>query len=247
MTCETFVRDYEAILAGDASAATRRALAAHAESCPPCRTWWRAGKALQRGGLAARGPAAATRERLAALRERLRGGFDRAGTPSLRFSSVKTPIGRVFLARSPKGVCDVSFRIADEDRYRARLARRAPEVVRDDSALKAAAAELDAYFAGDLRDFSTEVDLCGVTPFTTRVLEAAQDIAFGEVTSYGELARKLGAPAASRAVGGALGRNPVPIIVPCHRVLQHGGRLGGYTGGLDIKRTLLALEGHRLF
>ncbi len=247
MTCDTFIRRLDAFLAGDAPA-TRRALAAHAAGCPSCRMWWSASEMLRRDTIDPEPDVAEeTGARLTALRARLREAFDRAGSPPMRFTSLTTPVGRVFLARSPRGVCDLSFHVTDEDRYRARLSRRAPEIVRDDRALRPVVDELDAYFAGALRQFSADVDLRGVTPFTGRVLEAARGIGFGEVTSYGDLARAIGVPAASRAVGGALGRNPVPIIVPCHRVLQQGSSLGGYTGGLDIKRTLLALEGYRLF
>jgi len=102
--------------------------------------------------------------------------------------------------------------------------------------------ELERYFAGDLRDFRTPVDLSIGTAFQKRVWAELQRIPHGESISYGELARRIGKPGAARAVGGANGRNPVPIIVPCHRVIAGDGGLGGFTGGLAIKRYLLELE-----
>lgn len=106
--------------------------------------------------------------------------------------------------------------------------------------LRAAIEQLDAYFAGELREFELELTLAG-TPFQRRVWEALRRIPYGTTTTYGALARELGA-AEPRAIGGAVGRTPVPIIVPCHRVIGADGSLTGYGGGLDRKRTLLAFE-----
>ena len=103
--------------------------------------------------------------------------------------------------------------------------------------------QLRAYFAGERRRFDIEIDFRHVTSFQRRVLLAATQVPAGQVVSYGEIARRIGRPGGSRAVGQALGHNPVPIVVPCHRVVAAGGALGGYTGGLDIKRKLLRIEG----
>ncbi|MCY4602344.1 MAG: methylated-DNA--[protein]-cysteine S-methyltransferase [Acidobacteria bacterium] len=168
----------------------------------------------------------------------------RPGT--VRYGVTDTPLGPVWIGVSERGVCDVTLGASSEQRYRARLSRWASDARGDSGAVAAVAGELDAYFAGRLTQFSVPLDLTRVTPFTLRVLRAAQRIAFGCVTSYGDIARGIGAPAASRAVGGALGRNPVPIIVPCHRVVTHARQLGGFTGGVDFKRALLRLEGHAL-
>lgn len=102
--------------------------------------------------------------------------------------------------------------------------------------------ELAAYFAGSLRIFSLPLAVRG-TPFQLRVWQALRDIPYGETWSYARLAAHIGRPGACRAVGNANGRNPLPIIIPCHRVIRTGGELGGYSAGLDIKRFLLALEG----
>ncbi|MGQ0802588.1 MAG: methylated-DNA--[protein]-cysteine S-methyltransferase [Actinomycetota bacterium] len=110
------------------------------------------------------------------------------------------------------------------------------------------AAELDEYFGGRRRHFTVPVDLGSVpATFRRRVLETlSRDVPYGETVSYGELAVMAARPGAARAVGSAMANNPVPIVVPCHRVLATGGRIGGYGGGLGMKRALLALEGVEL-
>jgi methylated-DNA-[protein]-cysteine S-methyltransferase len=111
----------------------------------------------------------------------------------------------------------------------------------DDSLLAAAARQLAAYFSGELTAFDLPLSLQGTT-FQRTVWSGLQDIPYGETISYGELAKRIGQPSASRAVGLANGRNPVSIVVPCHRVIGSDGRLTGYGGGLPRKRYLLALE-----
>ena len=104
--------------------------------------------------------------------------------------------------------------------------------------------ELDAYFAGALREFSVPLDWSLTSAFHTRVLTAlARTVRYGRVTGYQDLARKVGEPGAARAVGVAMGANPLPVVVPCHRVVESGGGIGGFGGGLETKRALLALEG----
>lgn len=112
---------------------------------------------------------------------------------------------------------------------------------RDDEALAPIVRQLQAYFAGELTDFELPLDLRG-TAFQRRVWGALQEIPYGETISYGELARWVGNPSASRAVGTANGRNPVAIVVPCHRVIAADGGIGGYGGGLDRKTWLLEHE-----
>jgi methylated-DNA-[protein]-cysteine S-methyltransferase len=102
--------------------------------------------------------------------------------------------------------------------------------------------QLDDYFAGRRRDFSLAIDWGLVGDFGRRVLGRTAEIPFGSVATYGEVARGIGSPGAARATGNALGANPMPIVVPCHRVVASGGKLGGYTGGLDRKKLLLTLE-----
>lgn len=113
---------------------------------------------------------------------------------------------------------------------------------RETPVLREAKKQLEAYFAGKLRSFDVPLRLEG-TPFRQRVWAQLQKIPYGQVISYGELARRVGQPNAARAVGGANHHNPISIIVPCHRVIAAGGALGGYGGGLELKRALLKLEG----
>ena len=116
-----------------------------------------------------------------------------------------------------------------------------PEWRRDDAALRHVADQLDAYFAGELREFDVELAPEG-TAFQQRVWSALREIPYGETWSYGELAARIGNPNASRAVGLANGRNPISVIVPCHRVIGSTGKLVGYGGGMERKRILLDLE-----
>ncbi len=115
---------------------------------------------------------------------------------------------------------------------------------RDDAAFPDAVDQLIAYFSGDLTEFDLELDMVG-TQFQRRVWEALQTIPYGETCSYGEIARQIGSPSGSRAVGLANGHNPIGIIVPCHRVIGANGSLTGYGGGLHRKRALLELEKSR--
>lgn len=245
MTCNDFAHRVDDLLAGDGTARTTAALGRHADSCCACNKEWQRVDLIRRAlsGAGTADEPGATDVRRA--RERLRTALDRAGHPPIRFGKVTTPVGSVFIGLTEHGVCDLTFGQASEHDYRAALLRRAPEVWRDDVALMPVAEQLAAYFARRLTRFTVPLDLRQVTPFTARVLRETRKVRFGRLTSYGALADRLGSPGASRAVGGALGRNPVPIIVPCHRVLAQGGRLGGFTGGLTTKRLLLRVEGHQ--
>ncbi len=161
----------------------------------------------------------------------------------------RSPVGPLLLAATGAGLVAVGFH-ADERRIRRALGRLAEELgaepVRDERhpLLSRAAAELDAYFAGELRGFGLPLDWSLVSGFTRRVLEElAESVPFGSVVEYGELARRVGDPGAARAVGAAMGANPLPVVVPCHRVVAAGGSVGGFSGGLETKRELLAHEG----
>ena len=162
------------------------------------------------------------------------------------FSALVTPIGRLFVGMTKVGVSDVSIGEVSESHYRRKLLARVGSVRKDHAALREVIRQLRAYFDGALAEFALPIDLGTVTPFTSDVLHEARKVDHGQLTTCGEIARRLGRPQAFRAVGGALGRNPIPIIVPCHRVIARGGGLGGFTGGLAIKRALLRLEGHAI-
>ena len=184
---------------------------------------------------------AAYRAVLARL-ETLHGDVEPA-RPVTYYCGLSTPIGRVLVAASESGLVRVSFR-RSEASFRTELERGlGGDVVRSPGRTAEIVHQLRAYFRGERRTFDVSVDLRGRTPFQRRVLMAATEVPAGRVVSYGDIARRIGVPGASRAVGQALGRNPIPIVIPCHRVVASGGRIGGYTGGLDVKRKLLRIEG----
>lgn len=156
---------------------------------------------------------------------------------SLAWKHMKSPVGRLKLVASDKGLVAVLW---ENDRpSRVRL----NELVEDEGhpILVEAEQQLGEYFAGNRKEFSIALDMRG-TAFQKDVWEALLGIPFGETRSYGQLARQLGNPQAMRAVGAANGRNPISIIVPCHRVIGASGKLTGFAGGLDTKADLLELE-----
>jgi methylated-DNA-[protein]-cysteine S-methyltransferase len=155
---------------------------------------------------------------------------------ALRYATLESPLGPVLLAGDDAGLRHVSF----QDGTRA---LRPPAAWRrDEAALAEPLRQFAAYFAGELRAFALALAPQG-TDFQQRVWQALRAIPYGETISYGELARRIGRPSASRAVGAANGRNPLPVVVPCHRVIGSTGALTGFGGGLHLKAGLLALEG----
>jgi methylated-DNA-[protein]-cysteine S-methyltransferase len=152
-----------------------------------------------------------------------------------RYAWYDSPVGRLLLAGDPEGLTLISFPSGS------RMHRPAPGWQRDDGALATAIAELGEYFGGTRRTFSLRLRPTG-TAFQKTVWTALREIPFGATLSYGELARRIGQPAAARAVGAANGANPLPIVVPCHRVIGADHSLTGFGGGLATKRFLLAHE-----
>jgi methylated-DNA-[protein]-cysteine S-methyltransferase len=153
-----------------------------------------------------------------------------------------TPIGPLTLAATPEGLVRVGF--GGEDRVLDELAAEvSPRVVRLPARLDDVRHQLDEYFEGRRRRFEVRLDRRLSHGYRREVLEALSEVPYGETVSYKDLAVRTGNPGASRAVGGAMATNPIPIVVPCHRVLRSGGALGGYGGGIDVKVWLLRLEG----
>lgn len=149
----------------------------------------------------------------------------------MRFSVYSSPIGDLVLTGDAQALAGIDLH-----------GRRPPAgAIRDDAAFAAVRAQLDAYFAGELTDFDLPLAARGTT-FQLRVWSALRSIPYGATISYGELARRIGQPAAARAVGLANGANPIPIVLPCHRVIGADGSLTGFGGGLERKRWLLAHE-----
>lgn len=169
---------------------------------------------------------------------------EKEGLVDVAYGKVDSPIGTLLVATTDKGVVRISFHSEAEDLVLAELARRvSPRIVRAPGKVSPVARELDEYFDGRRRKFDVPVDWALVGPYARKILRATAAIPFGEVSTYREVAAKAGNPAASRAAGNALGSNPIPVVVPCHRVLRTNGGLGGYAGGLEVKELLLRLEG----
>jgi methylated-DNA-[protein]-cysteine S-methyltransferase len=154
-----------------------------------------------------------------------------------------TPVGRLLVAVTDHGLCEISYD-ADPDAEAERLARAfGSRVLRSAKPTDGARRQLDEYFAGTRREFELEVDLRPAREFGRAVLEQLAQVPYGELTTYGTLAARAGRPRAARAVGTVMNRNPIPIVLPCHRVVGSSGSLVGYAGGLERKRRLLELEG----
>lgn len=169
-------------------------------------------------------------------------GARRAVAPSTstRFTVVDSPVGGLLVTEDGAGLSRLILPALDGT-----VARPDKRWVRDDSRLGEVRKQLDAYFAGELTEFTVPLDVRG-TPFQRRAWEALRAIPYGQTASYGQIARALGHPNAARAVGLANNRNPIAIIIPCHRVIGADGSLTGYGGGLDCKRQLLSLEAEGL-
>jgi methylated-DNA-[protein]-cysteine S-methyltransferase len=167
------------------------------------------------------------------------------GLVDVAYAKLDSPVGQLLTAATDRGLVNISYLgFRDENEVLERLASAlSPRVLEVPAKLDPVRRELDEYFEGRRHSFDVALDLSLLTPFQGKILRATADIPYGGHASYGEVAALAGNPKAFRAAGTALGRNPIPIIIPCHRVWAAQGKLGGYTGGLERKRTLLELEG----
>jgi methylated-DNA-[protein]-cysteine S-methyltransferase len=170
--------------------------------------------------------------------------------PDIAYAMVDTPVGQVLAANSKRGLACLSYvdYHGGIDQVLEQLsAGLSPRILEAPARLDEVRRELDDYFEGRRHGFDLPIDLALIkTPFAKRLLQATARIPFGETRTYRDMATAAGNPLAVRAAGNALGHNPIPIVVPCHRVLRTGGGIGGYTGGLDRKVKLLATEGIEL-
>ncbi len=159
------------------------------------------------------------------------------------YTNCDTPIGEVWVAASDSGVCAVGLVRGHPDKLLAWLSKHIGPEHRyaENDLLIRAVAQLQEYFSGERQEFDIPLDRRG-TPFQQRVWDEVARVPYGTVVSYGEIAARIGRPLAARAVGGAMRANPIPIFIPCHRVVGADGTLGGYGAGLDIKAALLRLE-----
>ena len=151
------------------------------------------------------------------------------------YTTIPSPIGDILLARNEQGISHIHFQDGES------TPNIGADWQQDDLAFADVTTQLKAYFAGELQDFDLPLAPDG-TPFQQTVWQQLQTIPYGKTSTYGELAAEIGKPTASRAVGAANGRNPIPIVIPCHRVIGANGKLTGFSGGLYIKEALLSLE-----
>ncbi|STX07205.1 MULTISPECIES: methylated-DNA--[protein]-cysteine S-methyltransferase [Kocuria] len=180
---------------------------------------------------------------LRGLHRRLEEGAARAGLLDVAFTTVSTPVGVLLLAATEKGLVRVAYAREDHDAVLQDLARRiSPRVLHAPVRLAPAVRQLEEYFAGTRTGFDLPLDRSLSHGFRRLVQEHLPDIGYGRTESYGAVARSVGRPQAVRAVGTACATNPLPVVVPCHRVLRGDGGLGGYVGGLEAKAALLELE-----
>jgi methylated-DNA-[protein]-cysteine S-methyltransferase len=195
----------------------------------------------------------ALRNTAAALPDMAPSDLDRAlaeraeaeGLLDVAYATVDSPLGPLVVAATPRGLVRVAYTESGrEDEVVEQLARKvSPRILEAPARLDDVRRELDDYFEGRRTEFDLPIDWELTTGFTSRVLKATARIGFGRTSTYAEVATRAGSPRAVRAAGNALGANPMPVVVPCHRVLRTGGALGGYTGGVERKEYLLRLEG----
>lgn len=189
------------------------------------------------------GPIPADDAVLAGLHARL---AERAAERSLldvAYTTLDSPVGTLLLAATSQGLVRVAFEVEGHDGVLTELSRRvSPRVLRAPGRLDAVVRELEEYFAGRRREFDLPVDLRLATGFRRQVLDRLREVPFGRTASYAVLAQAAGSPRAVRAVGSACATNPVPLVVPCHRVVRSDGAIGSYRGGPAAKRALLDLE-----
>lgn len=171
-----------------------------------------------------------------------------AGVVDVAYSVHDSPAGKLLLAATPHGLVRLAYLdAADEDRVLQELARRvSPRILLAPRRLDEERRQLEQYFTGGRIAFDMPLDWRLCAGFGRRVLDATARIPYGALATYKQVAAEAGSPRAPRAAGNALGANPLPIVIPCHRVVHSGGGLGGYTGGLERKQLLLGVEGHEV-
>ena len=180
----------------------------------------------------------------ARLHARLAEAASRDGLLDVAYREVDTPVGSLLLAATEQGLVRVAYQVQDHDRVLASLAEVvSPRILRAPARLDEVARELEEYFGGQRRRFDVPLDFRLAHGFRRSVLAHLPDIAYGQTESYAQVATAAGSPRAVRAVGTACALNPLPVVVPCHRVIRSDGSPGQYAGGAAAKETLLQLEG----
>ena len=180
---------------------------------------------------------------LSRLRDRLGLAAEAEGLLDVAYTTIDSPVGTLLLAATPKGIVRVAYAVEDHDRVLDALAQRiSPRVLRAPRRLDAAARQLEEYFGRQRQVFDLPLDWSMSTGFRQLVQRHLPQIRYGQTRTYGQVAELAGSPKAVRAVGTACATNPLPVIVPCHRVLRADGTPGGYIGGPGTKKALLRLE-----
>ena len=177
------------------------------------------------------------------LDRRFREAAVRADLLDAGYDTIDSPVGPLLLAASDRGLLRIFFEPLPDGQLERLAAVVGPRVLRAPRRVDPVRRELDEYFAGRRRCFDLSLDLRGITPFSERVLGELARVPFGETATYAQLATRAGNPKAARAVGMVMNRNPIPIVLPCHRIVGTSGSLVGYADGLERKETLLRLEG----
>ena len=176
-----------------------------------------------------------------ALDRRFRDAAEREGLVDVAYDLTDSPVGELLVAVTERGLCRIAYRPDDAlDELAGDFSTRILRVPRRVDPIRR---ELHEYFEGNRQTFDLDLDLTPVAEFNRLALHELARVPYGQVTTYGALATKIGRPKAARAVGGAMNRNPIPIVLPCHRVVGASGSLVGYAGGLERKEALLRLEG----
>jgi methylated-DNA-[protein]-cysteine S-methyltransferase len=181
--------------------------------------------------------------KLTELRTRLAAAADRDGILDVAYRIVDSPVGPLLVAATERGLIRVAYAREGHDAVLQNLADKvSPRILLAPARLDTAARELDEYFAGNRRDFDMPLDWRLSFGFRSTVLHHLPEIGYGHTASYAAVAKLAGNPKAVRAVGSACATNPLPVVVPCHRVVRSDGAMGGYLGGVEAKRILLTLE-----
>jgi methylated-DNA-[protein]-cysteine S-methyltransferase len=182
-------------------------------------------------------------ETIERLHRSLEAAASRDGILDVAYRTIDTPVGPLLLAATDRGLVRVAYECEDHDKVLETIATKlSPRILRAPGRLDRAALEIDQYFTGARTSFDLPLDLSLSTGFRQSVQRYLPRIAYGQTQSYAQVAQHVGNPKAVRAVGTACATNPLPVVIPCHRVIRTDGTLGGYAGGLEAKTTLLHLE-----
>jgi len=240
LSCDEVMEQLPLLVVGDLSHDDEHDLDVHGRDCAECAAEIAESRRL--AGIIEEIPRAESMsERIARAMPMLRARLMAALPRRVGYGRMSSPLGPLYLVVSDQGLCAIHYHESEDGIVAwGKASDLVPQP--DSESIRPFARQLEQYFAGEREMFDVPIDLSTASPFAQRVLKATADIPFGHLVTYKSIASEIGEPSATRAVGNALGSNPIPIIVPCHRVVRSDGSLGGYTGGTEIKRHLLMLE-----